>query len=82
MHLQKYPAVTDILKRIKRGTVSVGVVEVREASPKRERGAEIRMSRLKQPGKHQEREVPRSWGRNELGVLEEPKGAWQGSRAE
>lgn len=59
----------------------MGVVEVREASPQRERGTEIGMSRMKQPGVSQERAGPRSWGRNEPGVLEELREACHSSSA-
>ena len=36
-----------------------GVIEVRETSQKKERGAEIRISKVKQPGKDQERQHTR-----------------------
>lgn len=47
--------VVHIPKKTKWGVVTVGVEEVREASQKREAGAEIRTSRLKQPGEDPER---------------------------
>lgn len=74
-HLQKYPAETDTLKRIKWGTVLAGVRDQGDLSEEGEgsrnqnikRSNQVRIRRESTPGRR--RAVPRSWGRNELGVL-------------